>query len=70
MPYMIYQQYKSAIKAAYKGDEKAAEMYVSAKACRKWLSSLQIDPKLREPLVEQVTWIEDAFKELLPREAG
>jgi len=65
MPYMIYQQYKSAIKDSYRGDENTPEMYSSAKSCRKWLSSLKIDPKLRDPLVEQMAWIEDAFDELL-----
>ena len=65
MPYMIYQQYKSAIKAAYRNDESLSEMYSSAKSCRRWLNSLEIDPRLRNPLVEQIAWIEDAFEELL-----
>ena len=68
MPYMIYQQYKSAIKAAYRNDDGLSEMYSSAKSCRKWFNSLEIDPRLLDPLVEQIAWIEDAFEELL-REA-
>ncbi len=70
MPYMIYQQYKSAIKDAYRGDENTPEMYSSAKSFRKWLSSLKIDPKLRDPLTEQIAWIEDAFAELLREAEG
>ena len=65
MPYMIYQQYATAIKRAYEGDETAASMHVKATHCREWLASLKMDPKLRDPLVEQVAWIEEAFRNLL-----
>ena len=65
MPYMIYQQYKSAIKAAYDGAENLDELYSSAASCRKFLASLQIDSQLCDPLVEQLVWIEEAFKELV-----
>ena len=65
MPYMIYQQYATAIKKAYEDDTSAADMHKKATECRLWLASLRIDPKLREPLVEQVTWIEEAFGDLL-----
>jgi hypothetical protein len=64
MPYMIYQQYATAIKNAYEGDDSAAGMHAQAKQCRQWIASLKIDPKLRDPLVEQVAWIEEAFRSL------
>ena len=66
MPYMIYQQYTTAIKDAYAGHSAVSEQYHSAMASRRWLSSLNIDPKLLDPLVEQVAAIEEAFKDLLP----
>ena len=65
MPYMIYQQYATAIKKAYEGDDSATSMHDKATKCREWLASLKIDPKLRDPLVEQVAWIEEAFRNLL-----
>jgi hypothetical protein len=65
MPYMIYQQYATAIKQAYEGDEAAASLHVEATRCREWLASLKMDSKLRDPLVEQVAWIEEAFRNLL-----
>ena len=63
---MIYQQYTTAIKNAYAGHSSVPDFYSSAKAAREWISSLNIDPKLRDPLVEQVAAIEEAFKDLLP----
>ncbi len=65
MPYMIYQQYTTAIKQAYAGDEAVSELYEAAKSCREWLASLQIDSKLRGPMVEPLAAIEEAFKDLL-----
>lgn len=65
MPYMIYQQYTTAIKDAYAGDEAVSELYDQAKSNRQWLASLKIDSKLRNPLVEQLAAIEEAFKDLL-----
>ena len=65
MPYMIYQQYTTAIKNAYAGDETVPDLYEQARANRRWLASLKIDPKLRNPLVEQLAAIEEAFKDLL-----
>lgn len=65
MPYMIYQQYTTAIKDAYAGDESLSELYEAAKSCREWLASLEIDPRLRDPMVEPVAAIEEAFKDLL-----
>ncbi len=63
---MIYQQYTTAIKQAYAQDEAVSELYEAAKSCRQWLASLDIDPKLRDPMVEPVAAIEEAFKDLLP----
>ena len=70
MPYMIYQQYKTAVKQAYAGDESIAELYASAKACREWLASLRIDPNLRDPMVEPVAAIEEALQDLLPSDVA
>jgi hypothetical protein len=67
MPYMIYQQYTTAVKQAYTGDDSVEEHYAQAKACRQWLASLKIDAKLRDPMVEPVAAIEEAFKDMLPR---
>ena len=53
MAYMIYQQYKTAIKEAYANHADAAAHAQSARAYREWLQSLAIDPKLRDQLVEQ-----------------
>ena len=68
MPYMIYQQYKTAIKAAYADAGNLDELYRSAASCRKFLESLQIEAQLRNPLVEQLVWIEDAFVELAKKD--
>lgn len=65
MPYMIYQQYITAIKNAYHGDASVPELYEQAKSCREWLASLKIDQKLRDPMVEPVAAIEEALKDLL-----
>lgn len=65
MPYMIYQQYTTAIKEAYAGDESLAERVATAAKWREWLASLKIEAKLRDPLVEQAAAIEEAFKDLL-----
>lgn len=65
MPYMIYQQYTTAIKNAYAGDQSVPEMYAAAKESREWLESLNIDPKLRDPLVEPIAALEEAFKSLM-----
>ena len=67
MPYMIYQQYTTAVKQAYEGDGSVEEHYARAKACREWLESLKIDAKLRGPMVEPVAAVEEAFKDMLPR---
>lgn len=67
MPYMIYQQYKTAVKQAYRGADNIEELYASARSCRSWLASLKIDPKLRNELVEPLTWVEEAFEELLAK---
>ena len=65
MPYMIYQQYTTAIKSAYAGDESLAEQAAAAAKWRQWLASLNIEAKLRDPLVEQAAAIEEAFNDLL-----
>lgn len=65
MAYMIYQQVTTAVKQAYAGDEAVADLYAEARTCREWLESLKIDAKLRDPLVEPVAAIEEAFRGLL-----
>jgi hypothetical protein len=62
--YMIYQRYTSAIKAAYDGREDVAQQLATARRCRQWLESLDIDPDLRGSLVEPVRVLEEAFQDL------
>lgn len=64
MPYMIYQQYKTAVKEAYAGDESVAEQAAKARECRQWLAALKIEASLRNQLVEQIEAIEEAFQDL------
>jgi hypothetical protein len=40
-------------------------MYAAARSYREWLASLDLDPKLLNPLVEPIAAIEEAFRELL-----
>ena len=61
---MIYQQYTSAIKAAYAGDPNVAAEAKRAKSYRQWLQSLAISPDLRAPLVEQARALEEALADL------
>ena len=63
MAYMIYQQYTSAIKAAYADNPNIAVEAKTALSYRRWLQSLDISPHLRDPLVEQARAIEEAFAE-------
>jgi len=65
MPYMIYQQYTTAVKQAYADGENISDLYAAAKTCRQWLASLKMDAKLLDPLVEPVAAIEEAFRDLL-----
>jgi len=65
MPYMIYQQYTTAIRQAYADDSDLEGLLKSAKTYREWLQSLRIDPRLRDPLVEPIETIENAFRNLI-----
>jgi hypothetical protein len=69
MAYMIYQQLTSAVKEAYPGDEDLAGLHAQAQACRLFLQSLKIDPKLSGPVAEPMVYIEEAFRELLVAQA-
>ena len=69
MAYMIYQQYTTAIKEAYAGHPDLARHVASARDCREWLASLEIKPELRAGLVEQITVLEEAFRDLLRAES-
>lgn len=64
MAYMVYQQYTTAILDAYAGRPDVAEQLESAQECRRWLQSLDIDPKIRATLVEQAQVLEAAFERL------
>ncbi len=66
MPYMFFQPYTTAVNAAFAGRDDISEQYAKAKACREWLETLEIDPKLLNPLVEPVAAIEDALMWLQP----
>ena len=62
--YMLYQQYTTAIRQRYAGSLEVTRHASAAKACREWLESLDIDPRLRIGLVEQVRTLEEAFADL------
>jgi hypothetical protein len=63
--YMIYQQYTTAIKNAYTGEQDVAKNAETAKLCREWLESLQIERDLRNALVEPIRVLEEAFADLV-----
>ena len=65
MAYMIYQQYTTAVKEAYKDHPDVAQHLASANACRLWLSSLNIEPKILDILVEQAKILEQALLTLV-----
>jgi hypothetical protein len=62
--YMLYQQYTTAIQETYANHPDLAHHLSSATACREWLESLEINPQLRNALVEQFQVLEEAFKDL------
>jgi hypothetical protein len=66
MAYMIYQQYTTAVKQGYAdySQPDIAQQAASAKTCREWLESLEIDPRIRDGLVEQIRALEEAFGDL------
>jgi hypothetical protein len=67
MPYMIYQQYKTAVADGYK-DRSAVEIRRQAgeaHKCRGWVESLEISSDVRDVLVEQIHAIEEALEEML-----
>jgi len=64
MAYMLYAQYTAAVKQAYAGRADAAQHADRARACREWLESLEIEPKVRDSLVEQIKTLEEAFQDL------
>lgn len=72
MAYMIYQQYKTAVSTGYadKSASEIADELQRAAACRGWIESLAIDPKIRAGLGEQIGAIEQALEELLRRPDG
>ncbi len=63
MSYMIYQRLTSAIIERYRGRPEAAECSAKAAELRTWLASLDIDPGLRDPIVEQAQAIQSAFED-------
>jgi hypothetical protein len=62
---MIYQQYTTAVKRAYRERSDTAEEHRRARAFREWLEHLAIDDGIRGDLVEQALAIERGFEELL-----
>ena len=67
MAYMVYQQYTTAVKEAYKNHPDVAQHAANAKACRQWLASLALKSEIRDSLVEQIRTLEQAFEDLLPK---
>jgi len=63
MAYMVYQQYTTAVKRAYRGRTDAADQHARARAFREWLQSLEIDPAIRADLVEQALALEHGFEQ-------
>ena len=64
MAYMVYQQYTTAVLEAYAGHPDVADHLASARECRLWLQSLDIEPNVRAALVEQAQVLEAAFARL------
>ncbi len=62
--YMVFQQYTTAVLDAYAGHPDVADHLASARECRRWQQSLDIDPKVRVALVEQAQVLEAAFERL------
>ena len=65
MAYMVYQQYTNAIVEAYRGHPGVPAHLEAARAHRAWLESLDIDPAVRNTLVEQARTVEAAFAHLV-----
>ncbi len=63
--YMIYQQYTTAIKNAYTGEQDVAQHAETARLCREWLDSLRIEVELRNALIEPIRVLEEAFQDLV-----
>ncbi len=64
MAYMIFQRVTTAIREAYAGRSDVARNLAAAESSRAWLESLEIDPKLRDSLVEPIVALEEAFRDL------
>jgi hypothetical protein len=65
--YMICQQYTTAIKEGYANRPRSdlKQQAAAARTCREWLEALEINPQLRGPLVEQISALEEGFRELM-----
>lgn len=62
---MVYQQYTNAIVDAYAGHADVEAHRQAATAHREWLESLDIDPAVKNTLVEQALTVEAAFTHLV-----
>ena len=62
---MIYQQYTTAIKEAYSGEQSVFQHAQTARMFREWLESLQIEVEFRNALVEPIRAVEEAFEDLV-----
>jgi hypothetical protein len=63
--YMIYQQYITAVKNVYSGRQDLEQHLETARLCREWLESLEIEVDLRNALVEPIQVLEEAFQDLV-----
>ena len=64
MAYMVNLRYATAIREAYAGRPDVTRQLESARTCRAWLESLEIEPLLRAALVEPIAALEEAFRDL------
>jgi hypothetical protein len=64
MAYMVYQQYTTAVKRAYRGRPDVPDEHARARAFRGWLERLDIDPAIRAELVELALSLERGFEEV------
>jgi len=63
MAYMIYQQFKTAVKDAYAGRD-VDKLTQEAETFIEWIEALEINPQVRNTLLEQMKAIAEAFQEL------
>ncbi len=65
MAHMIYQQYTTAVRDAYRDRPDVVERLEEARSFRQWLESLDLEPGVKGTLVEQARTLEEAFERLV-----